>query len=224
MRVWIVFLVLPLALLSEEPSLPPAAPMPLMKGDPLEIDPGVQEMLEEFEWRESNQQLVRSRDFPLFSILLVLLLMGSLPWVLRAYLAHAKLHPSAAPPPTLEELLNQLQSLEGTRGNVEELSVLVKKSFEPVLQKPCEALTFAELIDQVKDRQLLSPPAIREASGQLKHLESLCFQLVPQEEIDWPRLTQATRTLIRNNFQGAGILSRIRETSSSDEISSASAS
>lgn len=135
---------------------PPLAPLlPLIPGDPLELRADLRAKLYNQDQSKQNVAYFKSRSFPLFRIIAVLLILFALPFLLRAWRLAQVVPPTEPRKPSLEELSIALAELKNrpqseAKETIHTLAHVFKQSIEQLAGLPATRLTGAEIFERLK--------------------------------------------------------------------------
>lgn len=152
----------------------PLAPlMPLIPGDPLELNLPLRKELYEEDQSARNVAIFQSYHFPWIPAFLVLIGMSSAPLLLYLWLeTMRKLRKEEIP--TFKEILRQLKGLEPTSYTPRELSFEVAKLFKMGFENG-PAMTYQELIEDLQTSQRFSSEQIAAFQSQFEELEEIQY-------------------------------------------------
>jgi hypothetical protein len=158
-------LIIPLWLMGQQvPEL-----LPLVPGDPLELEQDLRERLIR-DYSQENIEAFKAHTFPWFQVIGMIGLMSALPFALRGL--KERKSPKSIQGPSLSSLWERIERIERAKSvdknGVRELAQAFKLMFQPSLKIPVEHLTFQELEMKLLQQGMQSP--------QFDNLDFLQFQ------------------------------------------------
>jgi hypothetical protein len=173
--------------------------MPLVRGDPLELNLELRKVLYQTSHAHENVAIIQSHSYPWGGALGAVILMLFAPFAL-AYLLENRPRILRVAPVKKKNALEELYLLKGSlsddpRALSFKVGELFKEGFEPILQKDTASMTFQELLSNLRGQKVNEADIKR-----LSHdLENMQFQKTPptKEEVSGT-LDEVTSILIKN--------------------------
>lgn len=158
----------------EDIKFPPAPLMPLVPGDPLDLDPALRQKLYDRDFSHENKEIFKSYTIPWVALIAVVLIALGAPFFLYAWLVKMRKEQKKERPSSYT-ILEKIKALQQSALTPKELAFAVAKLFKMGFENG-PTMTYQELSQQLEKDNIYTEAELTAFRQQFSLLEALQYQ------------------------------------------------